>query len=68
MEHSSFELFGEPAKLTTEHAASSYGQPVLVWRGEAYGPGDLLEDPATGVLVSAFGAVRAAGREWETTT
>jgi hypothetical protein len=30
--------------LTTEHAASSYGQPVLVNRGtgEAFGPGDIL--------------------------
>jgi hypothetical protein len=32
-------------KLTTEHAASSYGQAVLVdlETGEAYGPADLLE-------------------------
>ena len=30
------------AILTTEHAASSYGQPVLVWRGVAYGPADRL--------------------------
>lgn len=31
-------------ELSTEHAASSYGQPVLVDRGsgEAYGPGDIL--------------------------
>ena len=31
-------------ELTNEHAASSYGQPVLVNRdtGEAYGPGDVL--------------------------
>lgn len=31
--------------LTTEHSASSYGQPVLVNRGtnEAYGKGDILE-------------------------
>lgn len=31
-------------ELSTEHAASSYGQPVLVHRatGEAYGPGDIL--------------------------
>ncbi len=32
-------------KLTTENAASSYGQAVLVdlETGEAYGPADLLE-------------------------
>ena len=32
-------------ELTTEHAAASYGQPVLVDRetGEAYGPADLVE-------------------------
>lgn len=28
--------------LTTEHAASSYGLPVLVLSGQAYGPTDLL--------------------------
>ena len=67
-EDSSFKLFGEPARLTTEHAASSYGQPVLVWQGEAYGLGDLLEDPETGVIVSALGAVRVLGRQWEATS
>ena len=39
--------------LTTEHAASSYGQPVLVHRqtGTAYGPGDVLEAyPSFGLL------------------
>jgi len=32
--------------LTTEHAASSYGQPVLVntETGQAYGEGDILPD------------------------
>jgi len=32
-------------QLTTEHAASSYGQPVLVHRGtgEAYGPADIIK-------------------------
>jgi hypothetical protein len=31
--------------LTTEHAASHHGQPVLVSRGtgKAYGPGDILK-------------------------
>lgn len=30
------------AMLTTDHATSSYGQPVLVIAGEAYGPWDYL--------------------------
>jgi hypothetical protein len=31
-------------KLTTDHAASSYGQPVLVdGTGEVYGPGDIVK-------------------------
>lgn len=32
-------------ELSTDHAASSYGQPVLVNRatGEAFGPGDILK-------------------------
>jgi hypothetical protein len=30
--------------LTTAHAASSYGRPVLVIDGEAYGPEDALPD------------------------
>lgn len=27
--------------LTTDHASASYGQPVLIVEGVAYGPGDL---------------------------
>lgn len=53
------------AVLTTEHAASSYGVPVLVVGGEAYGPGDALPSgfPA-GDLVRRFvnGANAGAGR------
>jgi hypothetical protein len=43
--------------LTTDHAASSYGQPVLVWDGVAYGPddvidyGDVAQDSQAGMLV-----------------
>ncbi len=33
--------------LTTEHAASSYGLPVLVLGGTAYGPGDVLPSGET---------------------
>lgn len=35
----------EVGRLTTDHAASSYGQPVLVCDGEAYGPADVLPFP-----------------------
>jgi hypothetical protein len=33
--------------LTTEHAASSYGVPVLVIEGEAYGPADMTPEGTT---------------------
>lgn len=33
---------GKEGRLTTEHASSSYGIPVLVMDGQAYGPADLL--------------------------
>ncbi|MBU4302682.1 MAG: hypothetical protein KKE79_04345 [Actinobacteria bacterium] len=37
--------YGERFELSTEHAASSYGQPVVVDRetGEAIGAADLVE-------------------------
>jgi len=31
-------------KLTTNHAASSYGMPVLLLAGQAFGPGDSIID------------------------
>lgn len=49
------EYVGSPypeAVLTTEHSASSYGQPVLLIGGEAFGPGDLLTLPEGGVIVA----------------
>lgn len=62
------ELSGEPfdlltaledteAMLTTERAESSYGQPVLVYRGRAYGPGDL---PGLDPLLIRAGSVTPA--------
>lgn len=33
-----------PATLTTDHAASSYGLPVVLIDGEAHGPADLPGD------------------------
>ncbi len=40
--NASFTYNGETNLLTTEHAASSYGQPVLVIDGQVYGPGDIV--------------------------
>jgi len=43
-------------ELSTDHAASSYGQPVLVNRTtrEAFGPGDILEPyPSYGFMPAA---------------
>jgi len=34
----------ERAQLSDEHASSSYGIPVLVWKGQAYGVRDLPPD------------------------
>lgn len=36
--------------LTTEHAASSYGRPVLVLAGQAYGPADPLPSGETAAV------------------
>jgi len=42
--------------LTTDHAASSYGVPVLVKDGEAYGPADRLPSgELAGLLVKRRG-------------
>ena len=50
-------------ELSTENAASSYGQPVLVNRstGEAFGPGDILKPyPSYGSMVAAAAVMRMA--------
>ena len=31
--------------ITTEHSASSYGRPILLIDGVAYGPGDEIDEP-----------------------
>ena len=60
------EGISEPATLTTDHAASSYGLPVVVTkRGEALGPADLdgelvIEDPIAAGRAEAAG-YRVAG-------
>jgi hypothetical protein len=50
-------------ELTNEHAASSYGQPVLVNRGsgEIFGPGDILTPyPSWGFMIAAEAVERMA--------
>ncbi len=50
-------------ELTTDHAASSYGAPVLVDRtsGDAYGPADIVEAyPSWGLLPAALAVQRLA--------
>lgn len=58
------------ASLTTEHATSSYGIPVLVMGGEALGPADLPPDskvlvvwrkPRTGPVWALVDAAIKAG-------
>lgn len=40
------DYYGDQITLTTEHSASSYGQPVAIYKGEAYGPEDITpRDP-----------------------
>ena len=47
-------------ELSTDHASSSYGQPVLVNRstGEAFGPGDILKPYPSYGFMPAGEAVR----------
>jgi hypothetical protein len=49
----------EQAELTTDHAASSYGVPVLVVDGVAYGSGDTLPTRFAGASKAAY-AVQAS--------
>lgn len=53
-------ILSETWELSTDHAASSYGQPVLVHRptGEAYGPGDILKPYPSYSYMPASEAVR----------
>lgn len=47
------------ATLTDEHTASSYGQPVLVIDGRAYGPGDAY-DGVEVLYLADYTSARAA--------
>ena len=55
-------LQGEQVELTTDHAASSHGIPVLVVNGEAYGPHDSV--PIGKGSVKATTVVTAGTRGW----
>lgn len=46
----------EAITLTTAHSLSSYGRPVLVVDGEAYGPADLVGDKVAADLVHGWAA------------
>lgn len=50
-------------ELTTEHASSSYGQPVLVNRasGKAFGPADIIKPyPSWGFMPAGMAVERMA--------
>jgi len=51
-------------ELSNEHAASSYGQPVLLHRAtnEAFGPGDILSPYPSWGLMPASKAVERMAR------
>lgn len=49
--------------LTTDHAASSYGQPVLIRDGVAYGSDDMYEDGVFGVTPATEPVLLFARRE-----
>jgi len=49
--------------LTTAHAASSYGRPVLMIEGQAYGPADMTPAGVTGAALVNAWAGRFAGQE-----
>ena len=57
-QHESLERYSLPCVhedsmvLTTEHAASSYGQPVLVVDGVAYGPGDSVPSAPARIIAT----------------
>lgn len=53
---------GYECELTMAHSASSYGRPVVLIEGRAYGPSDLLpEEPAPAWLEELVADLRLAG-------
>lgn len=78
--HEHIDHYVQPGTLTTDHAESSYGQPVIVGDdGTAYGPGDVYDghwsgdpkaprDRALETAAAAAGFVRESNsRETEET-
>lgn len=57
-------LYGHSIELTTNHASSSHGIPVLVIDGNAYGPCDETPLEVAG-RTSALGIVRAMVEDGE---
>lgn len=56
----SWSMTPDSLTLTTAHAASSYGVPVLVIDGEVYGPGDMTPAGVTGAELVTTWARRFA--------
>lgn len=54
----------ESITLTVAHAASSYGRPVLVIDGQAYGPADMTPAGLTGAELVATWTERFYGPAW----
>ena len=50
--------------LTTNHSASSYGAPVMVIDGQAYGPGDLTPGGVIAAELLRQWAARFLGPFW----
>ena len=55
----------ETITLSTAHAASSYGRPVLLIEGAAYGPADMTPAGVTGAQLVMEWAGRFAGYAFE---
>jgi len=60
-------IAGQQIVLTTEHSASSYGVPVAIVGGRAYGPSDVLPalqpDPLPWLREAASVTVRSAAHQ-----
>lgn len=60
MTEKTFTFAGRTMTLTTEHAASSYGIPVLVSDGIAHGRRDMVELPVKEEAVMPVGSMVAS--------
>ena len=57
----------QPGTLTTDHPASSYGQPVIVSAtGQAYGPGEAhIVDVARGEIADRIWFTTSTNQRWD---